>query len=189
MAKVVDGELTPLAGPQTFEATPLAVATLAAQDREALSAFQKKAARLQRAVLGSREALREAQERVNFIKKALLDAPGADAQWLAEARRIELAFKDLEERLTGDDTLRTRNEPTAPSIVQRIQGVVFAHWYSTADPLGLHQEGYRIASEEFVTFLADLKKLVGQDLKGLEDRLEAAGAPWTPGRIPDWKPE
>jgi hypothetical protein len=30
---------------------------------------------------------------------------------------------------------------------------------------------------------------VEQDLFALEKKLEAAGAPWTPGRIPDWEME
>ena len=30
---------------------------------------------------------------------------------------------------------------------------------------------------------------IEKDLKQLEDKLEAAGAPWTPGRIPDWEIE
>jgi hypothetical protein len=36
--------------------------------------------------------------------------------------------------------------------------------------------------------VADLKA-VANDLDGLETRLEAEGAPWTPGRIPDWPSE
>jgi len=34
-----------------------------------------------------------------------------------------------------------------------------------------------------------LRTLMEKDLKELEARLEAAGAPWTPGRIPDWEME
>ena len=35
---------------------------------------------------------------------------------------------------------------------------------------------------------ADLKALVDTDLTDLETRLEAAGAPWTPGRLPVLRP-
>jgi len=32
-----------------------------------------------------------------------------------------------------------------------------------------------------------LKKLIEADLKKLEEEMEKAGTPWTPGRIPIWK--
>jgi len=47
---------------------------------------------------------------------------------------------------------------------------------------------YEIAAAGFETLLAELRVLVDQDLRKLGDALEAAGAPWTPGRgIPTWK--
>ena len=36
--------------------------------------------------------------------------------------------------------------------------------------------------------LERLRKVVDVDLKRVEDAAETAGAPWTSGRIPTWKP-
>jgi hypothetical protein len=36
--------------------------------------------------------------------------------------------------------------------------------------------------------LSQLKQLIEVDLSKLEKQLEAGGAPWTPGRVPEWKP-
>ncbi len=57
---------------------------------------------------------------------------------------------------------------------------------TTARPTKTHQQAYEIVANEFEGYLADLKKLVTQDLKKLEDELEAAKAPYTPGRFPEW---
>ena len=35
--------------------------------------------------------------------------------------------------------------------------------------------------------LGRLRPLIEGDLARLEKAMEAAGAPWTPGRIPEWK--
>ena len=35
---------------------------------------------------------------------------------------------------------------------------------------------------------AQARTLVEQDLKRVEDQAEAAGVPWTSGRVPVWKP-
>ena len=45
------------------------------------------------------------------------------------------------------------------------------------------------AGQQFAELLAALRVLIKEDLVRLESKLEAAGAPWTPGRIPDWQIE
>jgi photosystem II stability/assembly factor-like uncharacterized protein len=189
MAKVVDDVVTPLGEPQTFEVVPVENATLPAKDRDALLAFHRKTARLQRAVLGAVQAGNEAQTRINHLERAILDAPGADPKLVQDLRAIELRLIDLQEKLTGDPVLNEHNEPTPPSILGQVQGIVSGAWDTTADLTRIHQDDYAAASEAFAPVLADLQKLIGQDLKAIEDQLEAAGGPWTPGRIPTWQPE
>jgi len=189
LAKRVDGVETPLGSPQTFSVKPLGAATLATDDYAALLAFAQKTARLQRAVLGAEKAAAEAQTRIDHIKKALMDTPGADPALATEARSLEDRLKDLMADLTGDPVIRSHSEPDPPSIVERVQGVVYGHWTSTSAPTQTQRDAYQIAAEEFADVLAKLKSLIEVDLKNLEDKLENAGAPWTPGRVPEWKPE
>jgi hypothetical protein len=51
------------------------------------------------------------------------------------------------------------------------------------------RDSYAVAGEQFADVLGKLHGLVDVDLRQLEDAMEKAGAPWTPGRVPDWKPE
>jgi hypothetical protein len=47
---------------------------------------------------------------------------------------------------------------------------------------------YDIAADAFEKLLEEMRLAIEQDLKKLGDELEAAGAPWTPGRgVPRWK--
>ncbi len=46
---------------------------------------------------------------------------------------------------------------------------------------------YAVAAQEFEGVLSQLRQLIEVDLENLEKQLEAAGAPWTPGRVPEWK--
>jgi photosystem II stability/assembly factor-like uncharacterized protein len=189
LAKRVDGTLTPLGEPQTFATEVLGTGSLPAPDRAAVLAFQKKTGRLQRAVLGAVEAAKEAQERIDHLKQALDDTPAADPALADEARAIEARLEDLRVELTGDEVVAGYNEPTPMSIVSRVQQIVEENWRTTAAPTGTQEQGYRIAAEEFAEVLARLQTLVEQDLQGLEAKAEAAGAPWTPGRLPRWQPE
>jgi hypothetical protein len=59
----------------------------------------------------------------------------------------------------------------------------------TSPPTQTQQDAYRFAGEEFREVLAELRQLIEKDLTELEGKLEAAGAPWTPGRVPTWEME
>jgi photosystem II stability/assembly factor-like uncharacterized protein len=187
-AKRVEDVVTPLGPPQTFTVTALNTATLPATDRAAVLEFQRKTAQLQRAVLGAVEAAREAQIRINFLQRAWLDTPGADPKLAVEVRALELRLKDITTELSGDTAVSSYNEPTPPSLTSRVGNLISSHWGSSSAPTHTNVESYAVASEQFAAVLEKLHAFEA-DLKDLEGRFEAAGAPWTPGRVPDWKPQ
>ncbi|MBU0640882.1 MAG: glycosyl hydrolase [Planctomycetes bacterium] len=188
LAKRVDGVITPLADPQPFQVIPLELATFAATERPAVLAFQKRVARLQRAVQGALRAADDAQNRLAHIRGAITETPEADLALLAETKALEQRLRDLLIRLRGDSTRQKRMEPTPPSINERVQQIV-GQWNTTTVPTQTHHDAYRYAGAEFAEMLPALRTLIETDLKALEARLEAAGAPWTPGRIPVWEME
>ena len=184
--KRVDGVLQPFGTPQSFVVESLGLQTLQAQDAAELLAFQKKTARLQRAVLGAVEATEEAQTRLKAAKKAIDDTPGADPALGAEARRIERALDDLLIGLRGDRVLDARYEATPMTTTERIRAIVGAQWSATVAPTGTSRKAYADAADAFDGQLATLRTLVETDLRALETAMEKAGAPWTPGRLPAW---
>jgi len=188
LTQEVDGVVSVLAGPQAFDVVPLELAMFAAQDRDALLAFQRKVARLQRAVEGALRAADEAQNRVNYIRRTILETPDADRALLAETQRIQEQLNRLGTRLRGDATRAKRCEPTPPSVSERV-ALAVSNWHATSPPTQTQRDAYRYAGMEFSELLASLRTVIEKDLKELEDRLEAAGAPWTPGRLPNWEPE
>ena len=189
LAKQVDDVVTPVGQPQTFEARPLFMSGLTTQDQAAQLAFQRKTASLQRAVMGATQALEEAQNRLKYIQKAILETPKADLKLIQQAKALDLRLQDIAVKLEGDPVIAAHSEPTPPAIVDRVQTVVSSHWSTTAQATRTYEENYNIAAAEFAPVLADLRQAIGVDLKSLEDQLENLGAPWTPGRLPTWKPE
>jgi photosystem II stability/assembly factor-like uncharacterized protein len=189
LAKQVDDVVTPVGQPQPFEARPLFMSGLTAQDQAAQLAFQRKTASLQRAVMGAAQALEEAQNRLKFIQKAILETPKADLKLIQQARALDLRLQDIAVKLAGDPVIAGHSEPTPPAIIDRVQAVVSSHWSTTAQATKTYEADYNIAAAEFAPVLADLRQAIGVDLKSLEDQLENLGAPWTPGRLPTWKPE
>jgi hypothetical protein len=190
MEKRVDGKTTPIGDSQTFEAVPLQLATLPAEDRAAMLAFQQKTARLQRAVLGASRVVQQTFDHLKLIKTAIDITPGADHALALKARELETRLKDLKIELTGDDTKERRMHPTPPAIQDRVQRIVSGHWNSsTSAPTNTQRRNYGAAADAFEILLENLRIIVEEDLAGLEEALDAAGAPWTPGRFPKWQRE
>jgi photosystem II stability/assembly factor-like uncharacterized protein len=187
IAQRVDGVLTQLGQPQSFAVEPVEYQDVPAKDRAAQLAFEQKVARLQRAVLGAVKSAEEAEHRLDLIDKAVVDTPAADAALAAKAQELHRRLKDLYEKISGDKVIAEHNEPAPPAILQRLQTSI--GWGNMTAPTRTQQDAYRFAAQEFGPVLDGLRQLVEVDLKQLEDQLESAGAPWTPGRVPRWKPD
>jgi len=156
LAKRVDGVLTPLGAPQTFAAAPLAEPTLGAPDRTARLAFQQRVAKLQRAVLGSAQALTEATTRLAILKQAVDQAPGADSALRNEIVAVEDKARALQNELTGDRVIATRSEPTAPGIQDRVGNIVQGSWSYSGAPTATNRRDYDIAAQQFSGWLGKI---------------------------------
>ena len=73
------------------------------------------------------------------------------------------------------------------SISERVFSIVGEQRMSTSRPTQTQVDDYNAAAQEFQQALGSLRSLIEGDLAKLEKAMEAAGAPWTPGRIPEWK--
>lgn len=188
LATWVNGTLTPIGEPVSFEVKSLGMATLPTPDVPGLVAFQRRTASLQRAVRGAEEAAAEAGVRLDYVEKALLETPQADPSLFAEVQKLKTRLADLEIQLSGDPTLAHYQEAVPVSIAERVNAIVDGAWASTSGPTQTHMDAWQIASDEFGPVLDQLRTLIEVDLHGLETKLESLGAPWTPGRVPVWKP-
>ena len=185
IVKQVDGEVTTLTEPEAFEINALELASFSAEDKAEVLAFNKKVARLQRAVQGTSRAAGEVSNRIAHLRKAVIETPAADESLVKVVEDLRLRLNEIQRKLSGDRTLSRLSEPATPSISQRMSSIV-GGWYVTSPPTQTHRDQYRYAGEEFSEVWEALRKLMEEDLKDLEDRLEALGAPWTPGRLPKW---
>ncbi|MFY9573449.1 MAG: glycosyl hydrolase [Blastocatellia bacterium] len=187
LAKRVNGLTTRLSAPQEFSVFVEGQASMPAPDRAALVEFQQRVARLQRAVSGATDTANQLKTRLGQIKRALHETPAAEARLLDDAASIEKRTNDIQRALRGDTALRQRQETLPPSIVERVGTIVSDQRMSTSAPTQTQKDHYAAAAQDFEQVLSRLRALIEGDLAKLEKAMEAAGAPWTPGRIPEWK--
>ncbi len=187
LAQRVAGIESPLSQPQEFRVVVDGLSQLAGADLRALTAFQQKVTRLRRSVAGALDIANELRSRLDDIQRAIDQTPSLDKKWHTVARDLAQRNRDILRALRGDTVLRGRNENTPMSISERVENIVDEQRFSLAPPTKTQQDTFAIAGQEFTQEAAKLRKLMDVDLKKLEEALDQAGAPWTPGRLPQWK--
>jgi hypothetical protein len=178
--------VTQLGAPQSFTVVADGTSGVSTEDRAAQEDFNRKVSRLYRAVSGATKTSDDVSNRLKGIRRALHDTPNADPL-LAQADTIEQHNREISRALSGDSILAARSENVPTSINDRLTGIMEGERFSIYRPTQTHIDGYNIASQEFADQLTKLRNLVQVDLVKLEKDMEAAGAPWTPGRFPEWQ--
>jgi len=170
-----------LGTPQSFEARPVPNAP-AGTDFIAVAAFQQQAAELVRRVAGAGEDLGRVREQLRHMRAALLQAPKADPGMFARIDSAGRALGALELRLHGHPARQRLSESETPSISERLGMVTYGHWQSRQMPTTTMRRDLEIAARGFESVRRELTTLMERDLARLDADLEAAGAPYTPGR-------
>lgn len=183
----VEGKVMPLAGPVEFNVVLDPQLTVPSEDIKEMVAFHRQLLKLQRAVTGATNVANEVSTRLEQIRRALDVAPKADEAAKAKVRELIAADRDILRALRGDTVLRNRNENVPESISDRVGFAGGATRRFLGKPTGTQKDAYAIAGKEFTAELKKLRRLVETDLPPLEKKLEGFGAPWTPGRLPEWK--
>jgi hypothetical protein len=129
----------------------------------------------------------DVEARLKAIRGALRETPAAEKQLSAAADSIEKANRAILRALRGDAEMQKRNEPVPSSINDRVQAILEGERFALAKPTQNHIDDYNIAASEFAEQLNRLHVLVEVDMAKLDKDMESAGAPWTPGRVPEWR--
>ncbi len=185
LAKRQGGVITPLTGSQAFEVVAEGPSTR--EDRIALASFQDKLSSLQKAMTATQEAAAEAGARLGAIRRAIDATPSLPTKLREDTLRLQKTLDEINTALTGDRIIRSHNEGVPASISEHMQAAAAPTRGTTGHPTKTAQEQYQLASDGLAAEIPKLRKLIDTDIKALEKQLDTAGAPPTPGRLPDWK--
>ncbi len=181
MFMVADGQVRPLGEARDFSVRPVPTAD-AGTDFASVTAFQAETGELLRRISGAGERLGEIRNRLRHMRAALLRTPRADPGLFARMDSLVARVDAFQLRLNGDRIRGGLNEPGVPSIRGRVGLVAGGHWSTRMPPTETYRRNVEIARGDFADLQAELSAFVSGELLEVERALEAAGAPWTPGR-------
>lgn len=181
MALRVGGTVTPMPGTQSFNVQIEGRERMNEAERAVLVEFERKVSKLERDVSGTIQAAGAAKTRIGFLKRAANETPTANAQFIAQATRFDDEINEITNKLRGG---RENSDIPPPSLSSRVNTISGTILLSSTRPTETQINQYNLVDAEFKPLLARLKNLVENDLPRFERELEAAGAPLTPGRLP-----
>ena len=161
--------------------------TLPSSNRPALVEWQRQAAELQRSMQGASSMISDTGTKLKYLKESLFSISKPTQEFTKEILDLEEKLRSIQRKMNGDRVADRLDLDIPPGISARLSSAIYDGYNSTSDPTFTMKEQLQIAQEEFDGLLNDLKNLIQTDLKLLEQKLEAAGAPYTPGRLPEFK--
>ncbi len=163
--------------------------TIPAEDREELVAFQNQMAEMYRVISGTEYLTEDLMERVRNAKQAAQRSLLSTPELMKEIEDVEAQLDEILWKFNGQQPKASREEnwPAVPSINERLRSIIWVHWRSTAPVTQTQRDVFDILKEEFPPILEEVKRIYETSLPEIENKLESINAPWTPGRVPEWK--
>lgn len=184
--KFQDGKVTELVPDQSFETQLLNHVTLPARDKEAVFEFKNKVTELLRVVEGTNKTLEKLNEKVTYFFEAIKNTRDTPTELSERISAIDQQLKQIDRELNGDYSLKRREFPVPPAISDRINTIIYGLWSTTSAPTDTQRSSLEIAENRFEEVYDEIRNLTEITIPNLERDLEEAGAPWTPGRLPEW---
>ncbi len=183
--------LSPLGAPVTFAVVDVDPPGSRRNPRTAtVLAAELRNAELERSALGAAAYLNDLDGRLRFLKRAIDESPRADPSLVQQVRTLQTKLLDVQERLNGDPTRGRRNESSPTGLLGRLQNALAQSRGSTLEaPTQSQQAQVDIVRTALNGILAEIRQLADVDVKAIEASAEAAGIPWTAGRLPQMPPE
>ena len=176
-----DGELTDLNQSQTFQAVSIRNPTLPGSSQDERIVFAQQVDELVRANAGTIDTIDEVVESIGAIKN-VVQRSTADMALYAQAVSIEQRVTQQRDRLAGNSTRSSFGAPRPMSVNARLRHAAYNPHANAHGPTETQRMSLTIARSVYDDVAGELRQLIDGEFQTLQQALDDAGVPWTPGR-------
>ena len=184
MNQVIRGKITELVRPVSFNLKFLEINKQIGFDRTSIELFAGEAAVLRNKLGKANKVTNDFTKRIKYMEAAIISTAAVDNKLLGDVISIQKYLQEISIKLYGDNSLTKREFETSPSINTRLGTVVYYLWRTTSAPTSTQMEQVEIAKND-LNFVMDELKSIKTQLKDLDRQLQANGASYTPGWMPE----
>jgi len=180
LGKRTNGQYTDLGQSHSFEVKSIRDPVLSKTDEASAVVFARRVDELRIDSEGVQKAAEELVKTITELK-TMLDRSTADANLRAQAHDIERRAKLLRDRVAGNEARGFMGDPGPVPINRRLQIASFGPNANVYGPTATQEQSVNIAEKQLGQATQKMQQL-NADMRTLEEALDEAGVPWSPGR-------
>lgn len=176
LSKVVDGVVTELSKPKSFDVIPLYKQTIEGADYKEIATFQNNVIKLQQDITVFKNSIEEHIEIIKAMQKAI---SRADIDDLTFEKKLHDTYMDvllLKQKLEGSDARNEVGEKNAPTPNERMFAGMRTMLTSLYGPTEMHTQIIEIGRNELVAIQGNFK-IITAKIAEFKEILDAMGAP------------
>ncbi|MCB0707605.1 MAG: glycosyl hydrolase [Saprospiraceae bacterium] len=182
LSKQIDGVVTELSDPVSFEVEKMRDGALPAASPEKVAEFWRALEDMQKQTSAASVALANSKKRVEAMQRALMQTPVDPGDLDSRLHKLRAEIIDLEIMVNGSGAKGEVGEPGPTTIASRMGAATMGTTFSTYGPTQMHETSLALARMEFNDVRNELNRILKQEMPQLEKALIAAGAPWIEGQ-------
>ncbi|PKP36768.1 MAG: glycosyl hydrolase, partial [Bacteroidetes bacterium HGW-Bacteroidetes-15] len=188
ISMVKSGEVTKVAEPKEFVVKALNNATLPADNRAEMVAFQKEVSKLSKAMVGAMQLSDDLNKEVITMKQTALSLPTAHEGLIPLLSDIEKELKEIDLIFNGHTPQASSEElpPADMPLNDRLGAIIYAQINSTSNITSTSKKQFEILTNEFPPVLERIIKIAQEKIIEARKLMDEKEAPYTTGRIPVW---
>ena len=181
LSQLIDGKLTLLAGPITFQVKAIQQGVLTPESDEVKIAFRQRFQEFQQDLLAVNTSLNKGLATVHAMEEALEQARTPTADLYAGIANARETLLGLQKTLHGN-TAKNQIGEDNPPVPSEAVSVGTSALRNTYGPTPNHRKALSRAEQQLHQVEGQLSTVMEQTLPKLESSLKAAGAPWIEGQ-------
>jgi len=181
MSKIVDGEMTELSEPKSFEVVPLGKGALEGASYAEIETFRESFLAFQQDLTATNSVLEMHSRKISAMFKAFESATEPSTELMADLYEAKKRLDALNKVMKGSPAKREVGEKGDPRPSDGIRmGLVGLG--TTYGPTDNQMAAMQRANEQLQDIKSELKKISDEMMPALESDLKKAGAPWMEGQ-------
>lgn len=177
---LIDGRMEAHGAKQSFQVKPIPSVQKKGGFQE-LVEFQQMGTELSRMISIEGQKIATANDQLRYMEAALVQTPSASTDLFAQIKMVKEQLAELNKGLYGDRIKGNYNESSIPGIAGRLGNALWGSSETTSGPTKTQLSDYKMAQDAYKAYLVEAAK-VFKAFEAIEQALQMAGAPYTPGR-------
>jgi len=186
LSKQIDGEITILSEPVTFNVVRMKEGALTGSTPDATAAFWREIEDVIMSSSAVSVTLGKVIEEVKAMQLALARATADPGDLDHKVHELRMELLNLDQQLNGNRSKQEIGEKDKHTIRDHLSFVITGTSYSTYGPTPSHEKSLTIIRSSLGDIKSKLEKIRNEDIPAIGKELLDAGAPWIEGQeIPD----